>query len=72
MLGPDESGWEQSDGVYSWPILRERAEYKYNPPEGARIVFFQGNQKPWHFVLLGRPNRRGDVNEYQWIPRNYH
>lgn len=72
ILGPDEAGWNQSDGVYSWTNLRDRQEYKFNAPENARIVFFQGNQKPWHFVLLdGKPNRRNDVPEFQWIARNY-
>lgn len=55
ILGPNESGWEQSDGVYAWPVMRDRKEYKHQPPEGARIIFFYGNQKPWHFASMDRP-----------------
>jgi len=49
VLGPNEKGWTPLDGVWAWTQIRYDARFKKNPPPGARIVFFQGGQKPWNF-----------------------
>lgn len=55
VLSHDEASWDQSSGVYSWPKLREDPAFKRNPPKDARIIFFHGNQKPWHFASINQP-----------------
>lgn len=59
-LGKDEAGWSTEDGVYFWPWLR--ANDRINQlPENARIVFFQGETKPWTL--------NGEAPE--WVKENY-
>jgi len=60
-LGPDEAGWTGGDGVYGWPWLKAN-ECADPLPDNARIVFFQGNRKPWNFEDNERP---------EWIARHY-
>ena len=55
ILGPDEKGWDVTDGVYGWPQLRDNHNYSGSPPKGAKIVFFYGKQKPWEIASIGRP-----------------
>jgi len=55
ILGPDEKGWDVTDGVYGWPQLRDNHNYRGSPPKGAKIVFFYGKQKPWEIASIGRP-----------------
>lgn len=44
-LGADEAMFDQGDGVYSY---RKHLKGRHDLPEGARLVFFHGTQKPWH------------------------
>jgi hypothetical protein len=54
-LGDGESGWTREDGVYGWPNICRDRRYKAKPPEDARIIFFYGGEKPWHFASTERP-----------------
>ena len=56
VLGPDEPGWDLSDGVLSYQshIACPGSIWHDHRPEEvpqfpARIVFFQGPVNPWHF-----------------------
>lgn len=53
-LGPNEAGWGEKDGVYSWPVLAANPKFRGKPPENARLIFFHGGEKPWSF-----PNGEG-------------
>ena len=53
-LGPNEKGWSMDDGVYSWPWMQHKRISE--PPQGARMIFFHGKNKPW---------------DYDWIRRCY-
>lgn len=58
-LGPKEATWDDKDGIYFWPWLR--VNKKTEPlPENARIVFFQGSEKPWTIE-----------NPPGWVRENY-
>lgn len=48
-LGKEEKIWDQKDGVYSYKndLLKN---HKGELPANARIVFFHGHPKPWHFA----------------------
>lgn len=50
-LGPDEPGWTDKDGVYSFVshIKANPMRFARLAPEKARLIFFQGNDKPWDF-----------------------
>lgn len=54
-LGPNEATWGMRDGVYFWPWIRANGGI---PPEDARIVFFQGQEKPWDLEL-------------EWVKQHY-
>lgn len=45
-LGPDEAFWNMTDGVFFWPWLKQYGR-DVDLPYNARIVFFQGTEKPW-------------------------
>jgi len=62
-LGPNEKGWDIKDGVWGWPRIRHQMSYRRRPPEGARIIFFYGGDKPWN--LLDMEQRRLDVDYKQ-------
>ena len=48
-LGRTEAGWGMKDGVYFWPWLRaNRMTAKL--PGNAKIIFFQGQEKPWDLL----------------------
>jgi hypothetical protein len=64
VLGPDEKGWTQEDGVYGWPVIRSK--HKRRPPAEARIVFFYGGIKPWSVI------DKKTTFESPWIAENYH
>jgi len=55
VLGPDEAGWTQEDGVYSWPNVITDRRYENGPPANARIIFFNGTEKPWSYSCLDAP-----------------
>jgi hypothetical protein len=44
---PDEPTWGESDGVYHFQHLEPRQKW----PKNARIIFFAGARKPWHYSL---------------------
>lgn len=44
-LGPNEKGWNETDGVYCFRNLQEA--HRYDLPDNARIVFFNTREKPW-------------------------
>lgn len=46
-LGPGEATWTRHDGVYSYRV--HIAPRGHDLPENAAIVFFHGQQKPWHY-----------------------
>lgn len=50
ILGDDELGWGPEDGVYLWPWLvkNHKLVKEQVVPEGAKLVFFNGIDKPWH------------------------
>lgn len=48
-LGPDEQGWTEDDGVYCSRNLKHSGKFRDKPPANARIVFFNGGEKPWEF-----------------------
>lgn len=58
-LGPYERGWDRLSGVYFWPWLKAN-KLTDQLPENAKIVFFQGQQKPWN--LEERP---------EWVKQHY-
>jgi len=60
-LGADEAGWTIRDGVFGWPWLEARGMAE-TPPAIARIVFFQGKEKPWSIAWTKVPG---------WIRENY-
>jgi hypothetical protein len=49
QLGKREAVWTMDDGVYHWPWLRENELSGYLP-KNARIIFFQGREKPWNMA----------------------
>lgn len=50
VLGPDEKGWTEEDGVYCFRnIQRAGAKYAARAPKNARIVVFNSAKKPWDF-----------------------
>lgn len=49
-LGANEAGWTEADGVYCWRNLQEDPRYFEEPPENARILFFNTAQKPWQIA----------------------
>jgi hypothetical protein len=59
-LGPNEKGWDLADGVWGWPRIRNQIAYRRRPPDGARIVFFYGGDKPWNLVDVEQ--RRLDID----------
>lgn len=60
VLGPRETMWTQSDGVYSWRC--DLAQLGYRLPGNAKIVIFHGKkQNPWDQRL----------RRVQWIRRNW-
>jgi hypothetical protein len=73
-LGPNEAGWSQTDGVYGWPRVNGEARWRKEQPEGARIVFFYGGDKPW--VIASKLRRIGKGmfvarNSYRWVREHY-
>lgn len=64
-LGPNEATWDDSDGVLSWAahVRAEPAKYAERPPEHARIIFFQGTEKPWD-GFEKRP-------QFKWVAEAY-
>lgn len=56
-LGPDEKGWTEKDGVYSFAshIKSNPMRYRNECPRGARLIFFQGGDKPWMFASDDAP-----------------
>jgi hypothetical protein len=57
-LGDGEKGWNLADGVFGFPYIKRHGSYTKQPPAGARIVFFHGNDKPWEFVRQPAPAPR--------------
>ena len=55
VLGPDEPGWGVADGVLGWPAVYGDNRWLYEPPPQTRIIFFQGDMKPWHVVRGKNP-----------------
>lgn len=51
VLGPDQAGWGQEDGVYT----RMQASQIGGLPRDARIVMFHGAVKPWDAAENGHP-----------------
>jgi hypothetical protein len=49
-LGPSERTWTRKDGVYSYRLDLKRN--KYQLPQNARMVFFQGLIDPWTPVAM--------------------
>jgi hypothetical protein len=45
ILGPNEAGWDKSDGVYDFRISLKNKMYTL--PTDARIVSFHGHDDPW-------------------------
>jgi hypothetical protein len=58
-LGDKLPTWTPADGVVSWRW--NCRPYKGALPEGAKIVFFWGRQKPWH----------DDMQQIDWIKENW-
>lgn len=56
-LGPGEPGWTEKDGVYSFVthVKGNPLAYGPSPPPGSRIIFFQGGEKPWHYLDCDNP-----------------
>ena len=55
LLGADEKGWSQADGVYSWNHICHDRRWKIAPPPDAKMVLFYGGQKPWQFASTDKP-----------------
>jgi len=84
-LGRDEAGWGVNDGVFGWPNVMSDLRYEQTPPPGARMIFFYGEEKPWHYLpapageqlpsnhrLSRRRNRVfNQPPRFPWIARYY-
>lgn len=60
-LGVNEAGWTIRDGVFGWPWLEAQGSAD-KLPATARIVFFQGKEKPWSIAWTKVP---------AWVTENY-
>jgi len=67
-LGPNEPGWSLADGVWTWPQVKEPDRYRAAPPEGCRIIFFNGEEKPEHCLAPIRPR---ETLKYPWVREFY-
>ena len=85
-LGREEAGWDYRDGVFGWPNIQGDGRYEKEPPPGARLIFFYGEEKPWHYLkdppapaslpYNHRESRRRnriwqEPPRFQWIRRYY-
>lgn len=72
-LGLGEAGWTWQDGVAAWPEIVADNRWLYAPPPGLRIIFFHGDQKPWHFCSINdsRTRARNPGQSHLWVERFY-
>lgn len=57
VLGAEEKGWTEADGVYCFRNVQKDPRYKKAPPPNARVIFFNTGKKPWSFEQDPGPPR---------------
>lgn len=64
-LGSGEATWSDKDGVYSWAahVRADPGHYADEPPRDAKIIYFQGCEKPWE-GFEKRP-------QFNWVAEAY-